>query len=250
MEWNGKVWTVIGAIATLLSCVIGVGLTIYFNRDKSTIIEIRKMSSVELTRPLDVARLSSTYMYDDSIQVKHLWQSSYLLKNIGETTIYGPGFEPKSIRGNAIILHIEDCNQLLSLEIKDTNTDGCLHNDSLCFYQWRPEEYIELQILSDGPNAPRVYISDRDIQDVKIVKTEYSPEEKVTFNRFVDKFPPSLYKTIWWIVIVFECIMLFALLVAGIKQFRTTPDLVTKISTAIVWIVVLLLMFAPVLWMF
>lgn len=250
MEQNGKFWTIVGAIITLLSFIIGVGLTVYFNRDKSTIIEIRKMSCLELTKPLDVDRLSSTYLYDDSIPVEHLWQSSYILKNIGDKTIYGAGYEPKSIRNNAVKLHIDKCNLLLALEILDTNTDGCLQDDSLVFYQWRPEEYIELQILSDGPDAPRVQISDRDIKDVRIVNTEYSPEEKLTPSRFVDRLPRTLSRALWWIVIVFEFILLFVLLVAGGKQIRQTTDRITKISTVIVWVVMLFLLFAPLLWMF
>ena len=85
MEINKKLQSALGAIATIILIVLA-ALPIYTNRKKTTSLEVKKINEVELTRPLNITRLSSIYMYDDSIPVKHLWQTYFVIKNTGETT--------------------------------------------------------------------------------------------------------------------------------------------------------------------
>jgi len=250
MEINKKLQSALGAIATIILIVLA-ALPIYTNRKKTTSLEVKKINEVELTRPLNITRLSSIYMYDDSIPVKHLWQTYFVIKNTGETTIYGEGFEDKNICGDALNLKVENCTKLLSLQITESTSDAFVaeNSTSLRFTQWRPKEYVELMIVSDGSIGPEIIINDREIKDATIEYETYSPEEQIVKKRFVDTFPQALYNVLWWIIMVVDLAILAILIIAGIKQYVQANDLTTKITTIIVWVVVLFLMFAPLLWM-
>ena len=92
MSWS-KFVKIAGFVISVLSLVFA-ALTFYYNREKTTLLEINRVNDFELTKPLNIKNLSSIYMYD-SIPVEHLWQSSFVITNKGETTIYGEGFETK-----------------------------------------------------------------------------------------------------------------------------------------------------------
>lgn len=251
MKIDAKFWTIIGVIISFVALCITI-VEIYLNREKQTILEIKKISEIELTRPLEVARLSSMYLYD-SIPVAHLWQVSCVIKNAGEVAILGDGFANKNIRGHAINLHIINCEQLLSVDITGTNTDAVLLNDtSLKFTQWRPNEYVELLLLSDGPLAPEVTINDRDIQNATITNVKYSPQEQLIDKRLMDKLPMALSNTLWWITIIAESISLLILLLAYIVPNVREKDNKNKKDTSevvvFIWIIILILL--PIIWMF
>ena len=164
MNWNYKFWTIAGVLIGFLSFV-GLCITLYLNRQKSTILEVKTISNVELTRPLNVNHLSSSYFFDDTIPVEHLWQSSVVITNIGETTLYGEGFDSKNIKGESLSIQLNNCDNLLSVEKVDGYSDVFLQKGALCFSQWRPNEYVELRILADGPEAPSLQINERDIKE-------------------------------------------------------------------------------------
>lgn len=250
MEISKNLRIILGWIGTAIMIVLAI-LTLYFNREKETALEIKKISETELTRPLNVARLSSTYMYDDSIPVEHLWQTSYVIKNTGETTIFGEGYDNKNIRGNALKLHIKNCDHLLALDITDNNTDAILKSkDSLQFVQWRPNEYVELLLLSDGSSAPEISISDRDIQNVIISEVTFSPEEKPSAKRWIDHLPLSFSKALWWVVIIFYIIIAIFSMISAVQQYRKAENKITRTITLVVWIITFIFMLAPLLWMF
>lgn len=233
MNENNKFRTVAEVVMIFLT-IVGLGITWYSNRHKSTILEIKTISDLELTRPLNVEHLSSTYFYDDSIPVQHLWQSSFVITNIGENILFGNGFESKTIKEDALLFQLKNCERVLSIEIIDNNADVSLQNSSIHFSQWRPNEYVELRIISDGPTAPELLINERDIKEGQVVYTKYSPEEKPVVKRWVDYLPLSLYKALWWVVIIFEVLLLLFLMITGIQQYIKTEDKVTRISTAFV----------------
>ena len=250
MKIDNKFWTIAGFVIGLLSLVFA-GITFHINREKSTSLEVKRVSDIELTKPLNVDRLSSTYYYDDSIPVKHLWQYSFVITNTGEQTLFGRGLPLRNIREDALKLHFSNANNILAIELIDTNTEMSLVCDSLLlFSQWRPKEYVELRLLSDGSLPADLIINEYDIQNSTISYTKYSPEEKVTQRRFVDRFPYALYKALWWVVIIFDAIFIVFLAIVAATQYKQTKDKVVKISTIIVWGVVLCLMFAPLMWMF
>lgn len=248
MDKNNNFWTIAGVVLAFLS-LVGLGITLYGNRHKPTILEIKTISEIELTRPLNVEHLSSTYLYD-SIPVEHLWQSSFVITNVGETTLYGEGFEDKNIKGESLLIHLINCENLLSIERVDGNSDAIMHDRALFFSQWRPNEYLELRILADGPKAPEVQISERDIKEGKVIYTRYSPEEKLVAKRWIDHFPSSLSNALWWVVIISYIILFVFSLFAAVVQYRNAEGKVQRTITIIVWIFTFIIILAPLLWMF
>lgn len=252
MEINATIQKVLKAVGTIALIVLA-ALPLYYNRTKSTALEIKKINEIELTRPLEVDKLTSIYLYD-SIPVEHLWQVSFVIKNTGDVTLLGEGFENKNIRGNAIALHITNCEKLLSIDVINTNTDAVLQEDhSLKFTQWRPSEYVELMLLSDGSVAPDMVISDRDIPNVSITKVMYSPEEQLVQKKMVDRWSKGLKSTLWWITIVIEIIsfiILFLACVMPVIQSKNAKERKENASSFLIclWIVILVLL--PMLWMF
>lgn len=244
-------WNKFGIIASIVIGILSLAFaafTLYYNREKATILEINRINDIELTKPLNIKNLSSTYVYD-SIPVEHLWQSSFVITNRGETTIYGEGFDTKNIKGSALRLHLTKSRNILTIDIVSTNTDVLLSNDSLYFSQWKPNEYIEIKVLSDGSSVPELTINERDIQDAQIIYTKYSPEVKKEETKLIDQFPRAFSQSLWWIVIIFDGIMFICFAFAAIGQYQQAKDKVTKIVTVIIWTIILFLIFTPLLWM-
>lgn len=59
---NNKFWTIAGTIIGFLSLLFA-GISFYLNREKETSLEVKRVSDIELTKPLKVQGLSSTYIY-------------------------------------------------------------------------------------------------------------------------------------------------------------------------------------------
>lgn len=251
VNFSTKFGKIVGWLIPLAALIVAL-CQLYIHREKQPAIEIKKISEIELTRPLEVDELTSTYLYD-SIPVEHLWQVSYVIKNTGDVTLLGEGFDNKNIRGNAIKLNIEDCEKLLSIDIVNTNTDAELEKDCfLKFTQWRPNEYVELLLLSDGQTAPEVTISDRDIENVMISNVTYSPKEQLAEKRWTDKFPKALNSTLWWITLVVEIIsfgiILFAVISSVIKYFKKQSDSISSDIAIFLWFACITLL--PLIWLF
>lgn len=249
MEINKKIQMFFGALGTVILIVLGV-LQFINDRHKPTILEVKTISEIELTRPLNVDHLSSTYLYYDSIPVEHLWQSSFVITNIGGTSLYGKGFDVKNIKGDALFFKLTNCEKILSIESVDNNAGICIQNKSLQFTQWRPNEYIEIRVISDGPTSPELQINERDIVDGKVVYAKYSPEEAPVKQRLVDYLSKTTYKVLWWVVLIFYIIIALFSIGAAIQQYKNAENKTTRTITLVVWIITYIFMLAPLLWMF
>lgn len=251
-KFIAKLGKVIGWLIPFAALIVAL-LQLYIHREKQPAIEIKKISEIELTRPLDVDKLTSKYLYD-SIPVEHLWQVSYVIKNTGDVTLLGEGFDNKNIRGNAIKLNIENCEKLLSIDVINTNTDAVLVKDCfLKFTQWRPNEYVELLLLSDGQTAPEVTISDREIVNVTISNATYSPEEQLVQKKMVDRWPKGLKSTLWWITIVIEVIsfvIIFLACIMPVIQSKSAMERKENASSFLIYLWMAILVLLPMLWMF
>lgn len=244
-----KIQMFFGVLGTIVLIVLGI-LQFVNDRHKPTILEIKTISGIELTRPLNVEHLSSTYLYFDSIPVEHLWQSSYVITNIGGTSLYGKGFDVKNIKGDALLFHLANCEKILSIELIKTNAGICLQDKSLQFSQWRPNEYVEIRIISDGPTFPELQIDERDIIDGKVMYAKYSLEERTIKKRLVDNLPETSYKVLWWVVVIFYIIIALVSIGAAVQQYKNAEDKTARTITLVVWIVSYVFMLAPLLWMF
>lgn len=247
MQINYTIQRILRAMGTIVLIVLA-ALPLYYNRTKTTSLEIKKISEVELTRPLNVDRLTSSYLYD-SIRVEHLWQTSFVIKNVGDNTLYGEGFDDKNIRNNALGLDIRNCDTLLSVAIIDNTTGASLSGDSLQFIQWRPNEYVELLLLSDGQVAPEITINDRDIQNATISYVTYSPKEQLASQRFVDRWPKGLTRVFWWVVVIIEIASLLILLLAMAMQLMKESSKEERKSNIFVYVWILILVLLPMIWM-
>ena len=136
------VFTIIGVIIA----GIGVYYQIFYHEKIS--LDIKKITSTQLTRPLNIDGLKVAYTFHDTINVNQLWQTSFVIRNTGSKTILGEGFVDKNIRKNYIPINIESCKQLLSAQITNCNNGVTFVNKRLFITQWRPDEYVEIRFCS------------------------------------------------------------------------------------------------------
>lgn len=249
MEINKKIQMFFGALGTVILIVLGV-LQFVNDRHKPTILEVKTISDIELTRPLNVDHLSSSYLYYDSIPVEHLWQSSFIITNVGGTSLYGKGFDQKNIKGDSLFFQLANCEKILSIEAIDNTADINISSNSLQFTQWRPTEYIEIRIISDGPTSPELLIDERDVVEGRVIYAKYSPEENLVAKRLVDYLPETSYKVLWCVVIIFYIIIAILSMISAVLQYRKAEDKTTRTITLVVWIITFIFMLAPLLWMF
>jgi hypothetical protein len=237
--------------------LIGIAITLcialftwLLNREKSTILNIEKVSETQLTKSLNVEGLSSKYYYNDSIEVQSLWQSIFVIRNVGRKTIYGEGFAESSIRGSHIPLIVEDSDNILSITVSKDNCGAELIDTfNLVFAQWRPKEYVEITVLTDGEKPSVLRISDRDIADSQITYSVYSPEIEDNSSKLIDYLPKGLVNFIKWLIVL--CITIFSISnVWGIEnQIKTRPySKGVMISSIIAMIILQIGLLLSLLW--
>lgn len=215
-----------------------------------TIINIEKANEVQLTQPLKIDGLKVSYTFNDTIEVKNLWQTTFVLRNNGDKTIYGEGFEEKSIRNNFIPFEIEECNSLLSATITNQNCNAFIMSESkIVITQWRPQEYIEIKVISEGDNSPKLKLSDREIKDSEITYSIYSPEGKEAKLKYIDYLPKGLADTLKWIITSVMAILFLAATFSISSQVKSASK-GQKVITIILWIIFMVFIFCPLLWMF
>ncbi len=230
--------------------LVAIILTCYFNHEKKTVLDIQQVSFVQLTQALDIEDISVSYLYHDSIPVKNLWRTSYVLRNTGETTLFGDGFADKNINGSCIELHVNQCDKLLSITL-DTATNGAtLKNQNLYIQQWRPREYVSITLFTEGANPPTLTISDRDIKNANITNSIFSPEKPNNEKKIIEYLNPILGEVLKWFYICTAFIIVLAILISLPKTIKAATSKTDKFSSWFVLIALLLIILLPILWMF
>ena len=179
-----------------------------------------------------------------------MWRTTFVIKNTGEKTIYGEGFNEQSTRMGRIPIELYGCDKILGFNISSSNNSAILEHNSLKVHQWRPGEYVEIVLLSEGEKSPFLRISDREIKDSNITYSTYSPEEDKKDNKLFNKIPKWIADAIKWfyiIIIGFSTIGILCALPIELKKNNTKQG---KIITLIVWMTMTVLIIAPILWMF
>ena len=255
--------------SSILIALIGVVLTALigyyqiFHKDTIT-LNIERVNSTLLTKPLHTKGLKASYTYRDSIIVKKLWETTFVIRNTGKTTILGEGFPSKNIKDDCLLLRISNCEKLLSATITNCNNSARLDERKLYFTQWKEDEYVEITLITEGKKAPYLRISDRDIIDSKITYSEYSPKVVESNNKLIDSVPKGIASFFKWfytlIVVVLLLTMPFVVtdnpkLPWGKKdeddEDQKNNSVWEKVSIGIIMFFVVLLYFAPpLLWMF
>lgn len=177
----------ISVIIPSLTLIIA-GLTFYLNFVKTDgiTLNVERTNATLLTRPMNIDYLTVTYLYNDSIPVEKLWQTVYLIKNTGKKTIFGNGFQEKSIREDSLTLKIDNYQNLLACYISNQNNGANLNGDKLWFSQWKHNEYVEITIISEGDTAASLNISDRDIAN-SIITYSQPTTARGSRTRIIDK---------------------------------------------------------------
>lgn len=240
---------------TIFFTIIGVviaGISLYyqiFYKEKIS-LNIEKVTTTLLTRPLHIEGLKVSYTYHDTINVEELWQTTFVIRNTGTKTILGEGFAGKNIKNTYLPIHIENCIQLLSTSITNCNNDATLMNNHLYIPQWRPNEYVEITIISEGPNAPDLKISDREIVDSEITYSVYSPKIDLSNKKIIDYLPKGLAIFFKWSIVFTIFIMSITSIIQIRKQLKTIQGIGIKIFTFIAWLIIVLIFALPLLWIF
>ena len=237
-------------IAILTAIITGIGVYYQVFYRESTSLNIERSSATLLTRPLDIDGLNVSYRFHVTIDVKNLWQTVYLIKNTGDKTIFGDGFEGRNIRLSHIPIELEGCQKLLSTIISKTNCGVTLQGEKLFISQWRRGEYVEITIISEGQSFPELKINDRDISDAEITYSIYSPEQEKQNEKIIDSFPSGIKSIMKWGAIIALIIMAIAIVVQLPKQMKGAESRGAKITSTILFVVLVFFMLMPLLWMF
>ncbi|MDR0334088.1 MAG: hypothetical protein LBI15_11600 [Dysgonamonadaceae bacterium] len=237
---------------TIIGLIIA-GFTYYYQviYKEKTIVNIEKISEVLLTNPMPVSGLKAHYTYNDSISVDNLWQTTFIVKNIGNKTIYGAGFQNQSIRDSHIPISIIECDRVLSATITNENNGAFMVIPlKITIVQWKPKEYIEITTLTEGINPPKLIISDREIKDAEITYSVYSPGEIKINQKIIEHLPTNVINTLKWII---TSVMGFLLLLA-ISQVRKSYLEIDSKAVRVLFVILLLIFLSiilmPLLWMF
>jgi len=251
MTDKNLIWNKTSAFVGIIAIVITIGVSWYFNQEKSTILNIEKVSEILLTKPLDVEGLTVSYMFYDSIEVKNLWRTTFVIRNVGNKTIYGKGFPEQSIRQHYIPLFIENGERILSAVITNENNGAFMLKPlQLIISQWRPREFVEITILTDGDNPPNLMISDREIKDSKITYSVYSTETINEKQKLIEYFPKGVANTLRWIIILAMIFLSLGYFIMIKDNFKREPKR-QKISFWILHVFLWVIIFCSILlWMF
>lgn len=243
--WN-KTNTFLSVIAILVAIFIGW----YFNREKSTSLNIEQVNATKLSQNLDIEGLSVQYLFHDSIEVNNLWKTIFTIKNAGDQSLYGKGFSDINVKDGVLQLIVKDCKKLLSIKMTNNN-NGCIlsNNGGLIITQWKPNEYAEFEILTESETAPSLTINPRDIKDATITYSKYTPTTISATPKLIDKFPSSLRNILKWVIVVIMALLILMAVVQMPQQLKDKPNFV-RVLTIILWMVFMALTLSPLLWVF
>ncbi len=243
--WN-KTTVIIGIIGIVVSIFFGV----LSNRKNTTSLNIEKFNETLLTKPLNIDGLTISYIFHDSIYVTNLWQSTFIIKNTGNSTIYGDGFLERNTRTGKIPFVINNCDKVLSVKIEQSNNGAFIDGlNNICISQWRPGEYIKLTLITEGEYSPELKISDREIKDSKITYSIYSIDDIGQKKTIIKYFPKTISDIIKGIILFIIAGLSISLCYGAPQQIREAPKK-QKIFTIIILVFSLFMLISPILWMF
>ena len=124
-----------------------------------------------------------------------------------------------------------------------------MESHNIYISQWRPNEYIEMTLITEGTNSPNLKISDREIKDSSITYSVYSIEEKKQKRIIIDYLPKIIADIFKWLVIFVISMLIIGLSINIPDQLKQIP-LKQKLLTLIIWVFILFIIASPILWMF
>ena len=247
---QNNIWNKTNVITGIIAILVAILIACWNNREKVTSLNIEKFNETLLTKPLNIDGLTASYTFHDSIKVSNLWQTTFIIKNTGDKTIYGEGFQEKNTRTGKIPFTINNCERVLSVNINRANNEAfIMESHNIYISQWRPNEYIEMTLITEGTNSPNLKISDREIKDSSITYSVYSIEEKKQKRIIIDYLPKIIADIFKWLVIFVIGMLIIGLSINIPDQLKQIP-LKQKLLTLIIWVFILFIIASPILWMF
>ena len=239
-----KVQVLVGIVSTLVACVVAW----HYNRDRETSLNIEQVNATLLTQNFEVEGLTAKYQYCDSIEVENLWKTVFVIKNTGEQTLYGSGFSEMNIRNVIITLLVSRCNKVLSIKVVNDAEVSLNRFLDLVVTQWRPNEYVEIEMLTEGDSVPLLTINERGIQNATITYSQYSPTRKNDY-KLIDHLPHPINKALMYGTIFVLVVFVIAIVVQLPAQLRG-KQVVVKVISIILFTIIIGLLLCPLLWMF
>ena len=208
-----KIIKIIITCIFLTAAIIAIISFIWNLSPPKSIIEVKTISSENLTNIPSMEGLSAVYKYKND-SINSLWKLHYIISNVGDKTIIGRGNSKNIINEN---LQLSLCKDFKILECKTSKTPfEIIKNKNeliISFLQWRKEENLELILYAEELNkgkVPTLKINDREILDGEVVYT--SLQENTKGKAPLITYIPSPYKYIIIFIglIVFGMLVLFA----------------------------------------
>lgn len=268
METNKKISSSLGVIFTIISAIVSLivgGFTIYFYLKKDNPkLEVTTYSEQLITQQRNIDNLKATYVYKDSLEVNNLWQSKYVIRNVGKKTIVGQG-ENSTLIDAGIRFSFPDSVKVLYCDITNNTIDAKNKNNSITFKQWRSNEYVEISALIESVECPQFKINDRDIIDADVNYKQISITDGG--ERLIKYLPKELAYILRYVWLIYQICFTFLTFSSFRKLMsRTMQTFLIKLSYAmfgenvikypdkvistIYFLVIYAILFLPIIWLF
>lgn len=243
-------WNKTNLFLSIIAIIVSILVTWYFNREKITALNIEQVNTTMLSRNSDIDGLTIQYLYHDTIEVKNLWKTIFTIKNVGDQNLYGKGFSDINVKDGIVPLTVDNCNRILSIKMISNNC-GCklMDDGSLMVTQWKPNEYAELEVLTEGEKSPTLFIEPRDIKDANISYSQYTPATISSTSKLIDKVPESIKNTLKWIIVSVMGVLILAAIFQMPQQLKDKSS-GFKVITIVLWCIFMIFILSPLLWMF
>ena len=136
----------------------------------------------------------------------------------------------------------------MSATVSDNSNGATLSKDRLYIKQWRPNEYVEITVISEGPNPPSLKISDSEILESEISYSVYSPKQDSGKSSLIEWLPNWFVFVLKWFLVIFIAIGVISLLIQIPKESRKIPEIGIKIITIMIGLLFTMLFASPLLW--
>lgn len=242
---NTNIWNKTSAISAIVAIIVTI-IIAWYNKDKNTLLNIEQVNTTLLSQKPDIDGLSVKYVYHDTINVNNLWKAIYTIKNTGDQTLYGSGFSDTNIRNGVIPISLSKCDKLLSVRIISCDNDVFINkNHELVVGQWKPNEYVEVEILAESKSAPEIKINPRVIKDADITYSKYVPTANQTKEKFIDLLPSWLANILKWCTVATIITFAIALLSQIPSHLKSGEKIVV-----VIFLTLTLFILCAILWIF
>jgi len=252
LNWT---WKFIVSVSVIIG-LIAAWNELFSNEDIQ--IEIKNISSVELTKAPTDKNISVSYLFSDSIPIENFWKFNFKIYNSGNTTVIGSGNQ-SSIINDALPLSINDQLSIVSIAVTNANFPVKLRTGKsyeLSFEQWKPSEFLEMEIYAEMPSSIEIKkiltINEREIINGKIDYSQYDLKDSPENLKLIDKLPNNLQFIIKWLIVITIIIMTILTAVGIRKEFKKNQEwnVGTKFFTLVFVMLITAVFATPLLWIF